>query len=143
MQRALRRALLGRLLASTVRLGDRPARHPHLDFEHLLVVRAHLARQPVLRQHQVAGLRPLLQRGLVVGTEVGQAARPHFLDEITELFVDKRLGRLDATVEIDRGDDCLVGICDYRRLPATTGLFLAPPEEQMIPERQLLAQARQ
>ena len=67
----------------------------------------------------------------------------HLVDQLAELLDDERARRLDAAVEIDRGDQRLARVGDQRLLPPAAGLLLAAAEQQILAEREPLAQPRE
>ena len=92
--------------------------------------------EAVLGQRQVARLQELLQRRLVVLS--GDAVPARVLEQRTELAHDERPRVLDAAVQIDRGNQRLVGVREQRLLAAATGLLLAAPEQQVVADGQTL-----
>jgi hypothetical protein len=94
-----------------------------------------LTRHTIFRQRPAERLQPLLQRRLVIARERLRAA---FVQRVFQFAAQERLGRLETAVEIDRGDQRLVGVGEQRLLETATGLFLAAPEDQMFAEPKLL-----
>ena len=92
-------------------------------------------------QSAVLRLQPFLQRGLVIlGEPRVRAGRVRLLDEPFELPLDERPRRLDAAVEIDRGDKRLVAIGDQRELLPSAGFLFAAAQNQVVAEPQLVSQ---
>src|SRR5437763_555306 len=104
-ERELRDFLFRVFLARSARDRKRLAPDDDLHLKLLVVIRTERAGEAVLRQRLVVGLQVLLQRRLVILSDV--AARAHLGDERPELACDERAGLLDAAVEIDRGNERL------------------------------------
>src|SRR5207248_4445087 len=95
----------------------------------------------VLGQRFLVRLQVLLQRRFVI--LVGEAARANVGEERRELAREERPRLLDATIEIDRGDERFVAVGEQRLLAAPARLLLAAAEQQMIANLQTLRLARE
>ena len=95
------------------------------------MIGAGLAGDPVFRQRRPERLQPLLQRRLVVARERLRAAR---VDRLLHFAAQERRRRLEAAIEIDRGNQRLVGVGQQRLLEAAAGLLFAAPENQVFAE---------
>src|SRR5258708_4268909 len=136
--RLLLRFLLGRPLSA----GDQCA-DLHVHDERLVVVGPDLADDVVVGQRESIALRELLQCGLVVVEE------EVVLFEAAQVFGERELDepsrRVDAPVEVNAGDQCLVDIRKQRVFLTPACLLFADAEEDHVAhaeEAGLLGQAR-
>src|SRR5262245_66628019 len=95
----------------------------------------------IVGQAEIARLQELLESGLVV--VAADAVLADVRDERRELTDYERARRLDAAVEVNRGEQRLVAVGEQRLLSPAAGLFLAPPEQQVRAEIQPFGLARE
>src|SRR5436190_2817157 len=129
-RRIVAQGLFRRLLLRLLLRRSLAARHEtanlHLDDEALLVIRADLLHDAVLRQLKSLPLRQLLQRRLVVLEQ--QIFGVDRFDVLRERALDQRARRFDAAVEVNRGDHRFEKIRQQRLFLAAAGLLLAHTE---------------
>ena len=104
------------------------------------MVRPVRSRQTVFRKRTVSGLKPLLKRRLVVGSQTRHSPScAQLIQGTPEESIDECLSCGQATIEIDRCDDRLERVSNQRRLLASTRFLFATTQQQVLTQIQLLS----
>src|SRR5262245_27192820 len=99
-----------------------------------------LSRDAVLGQPPAECLQALLQRRFVIAQECRRAS---FVDRVLELAAQECVGRLEASVEIERRNQRFVAVGEQRLLETAARLLLATPQDEVLAETKALGMPRQ